>query len=79
MSDPVHEITIDAAGHRHGTDGRITVTLMAEGGRLFKRRAVKGVGSGESSEVCWLVAELDGVRVYQSGRHVIVTRDDINP
>ena len=79
MADPVHEITVDAAGHRIGTDGRITVTLMAEGGRLFKRRAVKGVGSGESSEVCWLVAELDGVRVYQQGDHVIVTREEMYP
>lgn len=77
--DAVHEITIDAAGHSHGTDGRITVTLMAEGGRLFKRRAVKGVGSSESSEVCWLVAELDGVRVYQQGDHVIVTREEMYP
>ena len=79
MANPVHEITVDAAGRLHGTDGRITVTLIAEGGRLFKRRAVKGVGSGESSEVCWLVAELDGVRVYQQGDHVIVTREEMYP
>jgi len=79
MANPVHEITVDAAGRLHGTDGRITVTLIAEGGRLFKRRAVKGVGSGESSEVCWLVAELDGVRVYQQGDHVIVTRAEMYP
>lgn len=78
MTDPVHEITADEAGHWHGTDGRITVTLMGAG-RMFKRRAVKGVGSGESSEVCWLVAELDGVRVYQQGTHIIVTKEDMYP
>lgn len=76
--NPVHEITADEAGNRHGTDGRITVTLIGPG-RMFKRRAVKGVGSGESTEVCWLVAELDGVRVYQHGNNVIVTRDEMHP
>ena len=76
---PVHQITIDADGHPHGSDGEITVSLLDSGGRMFKRRAVKGIGSGESVEVCWLVAELNGVRVYQEGRHVIVTTKDLNP
>ena len=44
----VHEITADEAGHWHGTDGHITVTLMGAG-RMFKRRAVKGVGGGDSA------------------------------
>lgn len=75
----VHEITVDAEGVIHGSDGEITVSLLDAGGRMFKRRAVKGVGSGESSEVCWLVTELNGVRVYQEGRHIIVTTKDLNP
>lgn len=73
----VHEITTDAEGNHVGTDGDITVLLV--GGRMFKRRAIKGVGTEDSQEVCWLVCELDGVRVYQSGRNVIVSRADINP
>jgi len=75
----VHEITTDAAGARHGTDGEITVSLLETSGRMFKRRAIKGVGTGQSEEVCWLVCELDGVRVYQQGRNIVVTRSDLNP
>lgn len=75
----VHEITVDAHGNRHGTDGTITVSLLGSKGRMFKRRAVKGLGVGEAQEVCWLVAELNGVRVYQEGAHVIVTTQDMNP
>jgi hypothetical protein len=75
---PVHQITRDEHGHQIGSDGTITVSLIGNG-KMFKRRAIKGVGSGAAEEVCWLVCELDGVRVYQSGRNVIVSRADINP
>ncbi len=78
MNSQVHEIAVDEAGNLHGTDGKITVTLMG-GGRMFKRRAVKGVGSGDSQQICWLVAELDGVYVYQQGNSVIVMKQDILP
>lgn len=74
----VHEITRDDLGNQIGTDGTITVSLIGEG-RMFKRRAVKGAGSENAQEVCWLVAELDGVRVYQQGANVIVTREDMYP
>jgi len=74
-----HEITTDADGFRHGSDGEITVSLMEADGRMFKRRAIKGVGSGKAEEVCWLVAEVDGVRVYQQGMNIVVTRKDLNP
>jgi len=75
----VHELTTDEHGHRHGTDGALTVTLRGAEGRMFKRRAVKGFGSENAAEVCWLVTELDGVRVYQQGANVIVTREDMYP
>ena len=74
----VHEITIDKHGNQIGTDGQITVSLIGDG-RMFKRRAIKGIGSGNSEEVCWLVAEMDGVRVYQQGNSIIVTKNDMNP
>jgi hypothetical protein len=74
----VHEITIDKHGNQIGTDGQITVSLIGEG-RMFKRRAVKGVGSGNAEEVCWLVAELDGVKLYQNGPHIVLTRQEMNP
>jgi len=73
----VHEITTDAEGNHVGTDGDITVSLV--GGRMFKRRAIKGVGTEGAQEVCWLVAELDGVYVYQQGNSVIVMKQDILP
>lgn len=79
MDDPVHEIVQHEDGHRHGTDGTITVSLMDPGGRMFKRRAVKAVGTPNAWQTCWLVAELNGVRVYQRGQHVVVTTDDLNP
>lgn len=69
-----HEITRSAEGHQVGSDGEITVSLLGEG-RMFKRRAIKPGGV----EVCWLVAEIDGVRVYQQGRHVIVSKQDFYP
>lgn len=75
----VHEITRDQSGHPVGSDGEITVTLRDDGGRMFKRRAVKGFGSESAEEVCWLVVELDGVRVYQNGKNIIVTKEDLNP
>ena len=74
----VHEITTDENGIRHGTDGTITTTLRAEDGKMFKRRAVQWHGANPV-EICWLVTELDGVRVYQAGQNVIVTREDMNP
>jgi len=46
---------------------------------MFKRRAVKGAGSENAQEVCWLVAEIDGVRLYQNGNQIILTRQDMNP
>lgn len=75
----VHEITRDTDGYQVGSDGEIAVTLRNAAGRMFKRRAVKGFGSESAEEVCWLVVELDGVRVYQNGKNIIVTKEDLNP
>lgn len=52
---------------------------VLDGGRIFRRRAVKGVGGPSPRPVEWLVAELDGVRVYVCGDQVVVTRRDIYP
>ena len=74
----VHEITRDSNGHQIGSDGTVTVSLIGSG-KMFKRRAVKGVGSESAQEVSWLVAELNGVRVYQNGLNVVVTTEELNP
>lgn len=72
-----HEIITDETG-THGTDGIVTVTLQGEG-RMFKRRAIKAAGTESAYEASFLVAELNGVRVYQSGNSVIVTTEDLYP
>lgn len=78
MTQAIHEITTDEHGNLHGTDGIITVSLIGEG-RMFKRRAVKGAGSENAEEVCWLVAEIYGVRLYQQGNNIVFTKQDLNP
>lgn len=75
----MHEIVTDDHGSRHGTDGETTVTLRCTDGRMFKRRAIKAAGTADAHEVSWLVAELDGVRVYQHGLNVVITREDLYP
>lgn len=74
-----HEITTDAAGHWHGTDGAHTMSLLDPAGRMFRRRAIRSVGTESAHEENWLVAELNGVRVYQRGAAVIVTTQDMWP
>jgi len=74
-----HEITTDEHGQRHGSDGSITVSLLASEGKMFKRRAIKRAGTPEAEEVCWLVAELNGVKVYQNGNSVVVTDQEMYP
>lgn len=78
MPDAVHEIVTSDAGYKIGTDGTVTVSLL-EAGSMFKRRAVKGVGTADAVEHCWLVTELNGVRVYQRGLEIIVTTQDLYP
>lgn len=53
---------------------------VLDGGRVFKRRAIKNACTPEAYEVTWHVAELNGVRVYvdESGS-IVVTTQDINP
>ena len=75
----VHEISTDENGVKHGTDGTITVTLLDAGGEMFKRRAVKNVGTEQAQECCWLVTRLNGVSVYQQGNNIVVTTQDLNP
>ena len=69
---------------RHGeaqiaTNGSASLTLLDADGRVFKRRAVKGVGTEQARNVEWAVAELDCVRVYFDGVNIVVTRQDLMP
>jgi hypothetical protein len=55
-----------AGGQRVATNGVQTLVLAEPdgpaGGRLFRRRAVRGAGTPDAQPVEWAVAELDGVR-----------------
>lgn len=62
----------------HAANGRITLTVL-DRGRVFKRRAIKGVGAPGAQEVCWLVAELDGVRLYVNGDQLVLSTQDLMP
>lgn len=66
-------------GRQLATNGQATLSLLDVGGRVFRRRAVKGVGGANPRQVEWVVAELDGVRVYFDGTHVVVSRQDLMP
>ncbi len=48
--------------------------------QIFKRRAIKRVGTPEAYAVEWVVVELlDGTRIYAEGGRVCITRHDLNP
>lgn len=78
---PVPGIGAGPAGETVGNNGLVRLTLLAdEGGRMFKRRAIKkDLRSGAAHRVEWLVAELDGVRVYVNGDQILMTRRDVLP
>jgi hypothetical protein len=73
------DITEGPDGQRTASNGAHALQLLDAAGRLFRRRAVKGLGSGQARLVEWAVAELHGVRVYFDGAHVVVTTRDITP
>ena len=62
-----------------GSNGKLTVCLAEEDGRMFRRRAIKRALSPSAEPVEWLVVELDGVKVYVHDGGVIVTRRDLRP
>lgn len=79
--DPAPFEIVPAGDAMVASNGTATVQIkVAEGGRLFRRRAVKiNKSVGTQSTVEWAVAELDGVRAYFDGTNVVVTRRDLAP
>lgn len=78
-ADPVPFEIVQQDGRRIATNGASSLSMLDEGGMLFKRRAVKGAGTDQARRVEWAVAELNGVRVYFDGTHVMVTAQDLMP
>lgn len=71
-----HPFVID--GDR-ASNGQAHMVCPDAAGRLFLRRAIKGVGSPQTRRVEWVVAELDGVRAYFDGTTVVLTKRDLRP
>lgn len=71
------------SGEKHATDGVHVLTVLpdAVNTNTFLRRAIKVPLTKEepTHEVAWLVGELNGVRVYVTGVHIIMTTQDLNP
>lgn len=74
--DPL-EFTLskDQDGTRHAINSKLSVTVLNDGDtNLFKRRSIKGVGSGSPSYATCLVAQLDGVCVYIQDDAIVITK-----
>jgi hypothetical protein len=60
--------------------GQTLVVLPDGESRIFKRRVLRlQEETTELQEDCWLVGELDGVRVYVEGNHIVMTRANLYP
>lgn len=75
---PFEIVALQPRGTAAG-NGDLNVCLPDGDGKMFRRRAIKGVGSGNPRAEEWLVVELDGVRVYVNARNIVVTKRDLNP
>lgn len=73
------EIAPHPDGGRTATNGAASITLLDPDGLIFRRRAIKLVGTAQAEQVEWAVAELHGVRVYFNGVDVLVTTRDMQP
>ena len=76
---PFEIIRDHESGVSSATDGTRVVTALDPEAKMFRRRGIKGVGSGDAMQIEWLVVEQAGVRVYVSGNGVVVTKQDLMP
>lgn len=73
------EIAALPEGGMVASNGAARLQLL-DGGRVFRRRAVKAVGTEGAQQIEWAVAEHEsGVRVYFNGSDVVVTTRDMLP
>lgn len=81
MPAPAPFEIVEAGDAMVASNGAATMQIkVAEGGRLFRRRAVRVNKALETrAEIEWAVAELDGVRAYFDGANVVLTRADLQP
>ncbi len=80
MTEPLaFEISQDEDGARHAISPDMVVTVLPDGNsQLFHRNAIKkNTATGETVHLRALVAELNGVRMYLVGNHIILTTQDM--
>lgn len=79
VAPPAFEIARAESGALTASNGTAALVLMDDDGRLFRRRAVRGLGGPNPEPIEWAVAELDGVFVYFDGLNVVVSRRALRP
>ena len=80
MTEPsAFEISQDKDGSRHAVSPDMVVTVLPDGkSQLFHRNAIKkNTATGETMHLRALVAELNGVRMYLLGKHIVLTTQDM--
>lgn len=74
-----YTLSTDEEGNKHAINSINSLTVLNDGKtKMFQRRAIKNVGSGEPTFETCLVGELDGVRVYIKGTSIVLTKQDLN-
>lgn len=77
---PEYQIRQDRAGHWHAVGNGMTVSVIPEpDGKVFMRNGLRPFATEGPKHVRWLVAELDGVRVYIHDGNIVVTKKDLYP
>ena len=73
------ELKEEADGSRHAISSDLVVTVLPDGkSKLFHRNAIKkNTSTGETTHSRALVAELNGVRMYVLGSHIVLTTQDM--
>lgn len=73
------DIREEADGAKHAVAPDMAVTVLPDGeSRMFHRNAIKKrMDTGETVHLRALVAELNGVRLYLVGNHLVLTTQDL--
>ena len=73
------DISHDEDGARHAVSPDLVVTVLPDGeSQIFHRNAIKkNTATGETTHLRALVAELNGVRMYLLGNHIVLTTQDM--
>ena len=77
-------ITGEQGGELHASNGHVGLSVFSDGDtRMVKRNAIKDACTASARKVQWLVAELNGVKVYVaddgSTVNIVLTEQDLYP